>query len=941
VSSATSALSPAPASQAPSNQNQPANPWDNDPVVASADDAKAQQAPDQKYEDMSGGQRALSDAQTLVDTGAAFVNGRTLGLGPKVASAVGSTIADPVLRTINAFTDKTTPSWSDLYKSGVDMYSAPAKALDQQHPVVSFLANVAGGAKTFGQVADTGAAQAVGDFLSPSIDTSTLAGKAANLGVKALQGSAVGAGTGAIYGAGNAAPGQEAQGATHGAEIGSILGPVGTLAGEAIGAGSSLASSVRNRITSPIAQRASAIANTIETNNPAEADIVKQVLARPDADQIIQQANSRYAAAQNSGIPITLAEAIGDPDMMAKAGQLAIKPQTKGQALSFFNGRLDNASNAIQRMGDTISPESSVDEASTVVGGSAQDAINKIYKNMQDQAAPLYQQAYQANKAMETPGINRIINTPAGQTAFQRALVTMQNQMKNVGVSDPELTAQGADAGIVTGKGIAPGLKLEFLDQVKRELDGMAGEAMNAGNRNQTRVLSGLASNLRDELDNADVTAKAGPNSLVPEGGLYKQARAIYAGNAQEDLPKIQKYLGPLADSDLYPKQVIDKGFSATPQATQTIAENIGPDASTALAKGKYLQTVGNLDEGNPLALAGKLKTGAPDVAAKWQTLLGPDKYSQFQDLMGTLRTAQEGSSFIPSKGSLTNIRTSAGDILDNAGKIPTSLGDAAKKAANGVLSIFSKAQTAEYQQNLSDVMFSPRGQALLDKIQNAGTPQAKTNLIKSLGSYLNDTLPGGTMTLSKPGDQTTPATAISQPQQHSENLMNKLGIISPAYADEGPAPTQPNNLLDKMQVAESGRNPDAKNPNSSASGPYQFTNQTWRDMVNKYGDSTGIKYADKADPDAQRTMASLYARDNANQLASNLGRDPSPGEVYMAHVFGPNGAEKLINATGTGAKAKDIFPANVVRANRNLFFDKVRPRSASEVYDLLDSKVS
>jgi hypothetical protein len=138
----------------------------------------------------------------------------------------------------------------------------------------------------------------------------------------------------------------------------------------------------------------------------------------------------------------------------------------------------------------------------------------------------------------------------------------------------------------------------------------------------------------------------------------------------------------------------------------------------------------------------------------------------------------------------------------------------------------------------------------------------------------------------------------------------------------------------------ESGGNPNAKNPNSSASGLYQFTNKTWAYMVSKYGQQTGIKLSDKNDPQSQAVMARMYANDNVKALNQSLGRQPNIGELYIAHVLGANGAAKLINAN-PNRQAVTMFPTKVVDANRSIFFNGKTPRTSGEVYKLLSQKVS
>lgn len=259
------------------------------------------------------------------------------------------------------------------------------------------------------------------------------------------------------------------------------------------------------------------------------------------------------------------------------------------------------------------------------------------------------------------------------------------------------------------------------------------------------------------------------------------------------------------------------------------------------------------------------------------------------------------------------------------AGAIPSRLAAEAMTRGNvrNLLETIESRAAPSINPELTAPQPSPAPQALLPSPQNmTALPMRDAQIAIAQGG--NRALSGQTGGNPVTSPYSGPATANVTPE---------------GQAFAAPSPVS-ESLLGKIQQAESGGNPNAKNPNSTASGPYQFTSGTWKDLVNKYGKDTGIKMADKSNPAAQHTMATLFARDNAQQLSNTLGRDPSPGEVYMAHVFGPTGATKLISSPADQA-AKDLFPSNVVKANRSIFFDKIRPRSASEVYGLLDSKVS
>jgi hypothetical protein len=162
---------------------------------------------------------------------------------------------------------------------------------------------------------------------------------------------------------------------------------------------------------------------------------------------------------------------------------------------------------------------------------------------------------------------------------------------------------------------------------------------------------------------------------------------------------------------------------------------------------------------------------------------------------------------------------------------------------------------------------------------------------------------------------------------------------------------------------AESGMNPQAASPTSSARGLYQFIDQTWLATVKHAGPSLGYgKYADaivqnpaghfevpdaamrrdvmalRFDPAANAAMAGALTRDNATALAGGLGRKASDGELYIAHVLGPAGALRLTSlaVTNPSTAADTVFPA-AAEANRSIFYDRAgHARSVLDVYGAL-----
>src|SRR5690349_876757 len=94
-----------------------------------------------------------------------------------------------------------------------------------------------------------------------------------------------------------------------------------------------------------------------------------------------------------------------------------------------------------------------------------------------------------------------------------------------------------------------------------------------------------------------------------------------------------------------------------------------------------------------------------------------------------------------------------------------------------------------------------------------------------------------------------------------------------------------PNYLLRTGQI-ESSLNPSAVNGSSGAAGLFQFIPST----AQRYGLSNPL------DPVANADAAARLTRDNTVALRGAFGRDPTPGELYLAHQQGAHGAISLLS---------------------------------------------
>lgn len=164
---------------------------------------------------------------------------------------------------------------------------------------------------------------------------------------------------------------------------------------------------------------------------------------------------------------------------------------------------------------------------------------------------------------------------------------------------------------------------------------------------------------------------------------------------------------------------------------------------------------------------------------------------------------------------------------------------------------------------------------------------------------------------------------------------------------------------LVKTAQRESNFDPTAKAGTSSATGLFQFTQETWLRMVDRYGSKHGLGehaklvsvgadgsevatpedrekiLALRNDADLSARMAGELARENAGILEKKIGRKATSAEIYAAHFMGPTDAARLIRAArrNEAGSASDMFPAAAL-ANTHVFETKDgRELTVAELY--------
>lgn len=121
-------------------------------------------------------------------------------------------------------------------------------------------------------------------------------------------------------------------------------------------------------------------------------------------------------------------------------------------------------------------------------------------------------------------------------------------------------------------------------------------------------------------------------------------------------------------------------------------------------------------------------------------------------------------------------------------------------------------------------------------------------------------------------------------------------------------------------------RPPNTKNPKSSATGPGQFTDDAWAEIIKKHQPNIFAQYPEvdgKPNPQllALRSnlvlandMTKALAQDNAQKLR-NAGLPVTFGNIYLSHFAGFGGARKILRADPS-ASAESVLGTEVTDAN-------------------------
>lgn len=202
-----------------------------------------------------------------------------------------------------------------------------------------------------------------------------------------------------------------------------------------------------------------------------------------------------------------------------------------------------------------------------------------------------------------------------------------------------------------------------------------------------------------------------------------------------------------------------------------------------------------------------------------------------------------------------------------------------------------------------------------------------------------------------KPNQPITPATVKAQegpseapgasvlPWEQEWKERPRPSLPDRPKKDYGPLPMNPASIesyLNKVISVESSGDPNAKNPNSTATGLGQFIESTWKEQVALSGKNYTL--ADRKDPEKAKEILQDFTQRNMKQARADLGRAPDNTELYMYHFLGSGQAGSFIKAPKDEPATKYVDGATA-RANRAVFYSKGQPKTVGEVINQFRSK--
>jgi ribosomal protein L12E/L44/L45/RPP1/RPP2 len=141
--------------------------------------------------------------------------------------------------------------------------------------------------------------------------------------------------------------------------------------------------------------------------------------------------------------------------------------------------------------------------------------------------------------------------------------------------------------------------------------------------------------------------------------------------------------------------------------------------------------------------------------------------------------------------------------------------------------------------------------------------------------------------------------------------------------ADQSVATAPPaafDTFLDRLMAAESGGRSTAKNPRSTALGPFQFIKGTFLELTRRHfpAEISGLSEKEilklRTNPDLSRRAAAMFCRESVDYLKAK-GLEPNFAHLRLAYLLGPADAARIMQAQEQ-TPVTSLLSSAVIKAN-------------------------
>lgn len=146
--------------------------------------------------------------------------------------------------------------------------------------------------------------------------------------------------------------------------------------------------------------------------------------------------------------------------------------------------------------------------------------------------------------------------------------------------------------------------------------------------------------------------------------------------------------------------------------------------------------------------------------------------------------------------------------------------------------------------------------------------------------------------------------------------------------------------ILLKFAAIESSFNPMAMASSSGAMGLFQFTFDTWSDVVKKYGRDFGISInTPRTNARANALMAGFHIKSNIQLLKDKVGIDKiRVADIYLTHLLGRSGSLRYLKSKESEKIALKMKKA--AKNNKKFFYEQGKILTRKESYTVINRHI-